>query len=262
MASSFTNMAHAQDLIDVLNPQYVTQTTAAYDLFWGKQKLLYAVIEAKVETAKGKSIIRQYENTYDTQKAYEKLEEHHLTSNTAMFAANKIMEYLTTVRINDGSWHGTLENFLINWQEQFRRYKRLVLAASHYKDKQKLAMLQVTVHPLRELRQVKNTALLIKQANNGKDLTYDEYVQLLAHAASDYDNVLIKTNGKRHVYIHDIHEDTYDTYEETAPEYEPFDIDTPVDTIQAYASNYRPTSNRSDNKCPKIDGLALMIRPR
>jgi hypothetical protein len=45
-----------------------------------------------------------------------------------MFAANKIMEYLTTVCINDGLWHGTLENFLINWQEQFR------LVASHYKD--------------------------------------------------------------------------------------------------------------------------------
>jgi hypothetical protein len=113
-----------------------------------------------------------------------------------MFAANKIMEYLTTVRINDGWWHGTLENFLINWQEQFRRYKRLVPAASHYKDEQKLAILQVTVHLLRELRQVKNTALLIKQANNGKDLMYDEYVQLLAHVASDYDNVQIKAKGK------------------------------------------------------------------
>jgi glucose-6-phosphate 1-dehydrogenase len=115
-------MARAQDLSDVLNPQYVPQITAAYDLFWEKQKFLYAILEAKVETAKGKSIIRQYKNTYDAQKAYEKLEEHHLTSNTAMFAANKIMEYLTSVRINDRSWHGTLANFIIHWQEQFRRY--------------------------------------------------------------------------------------------------------------------------------------------
>jgi hypothetical protein len=112
-------MARAQDLSDVLNPKYVPQTTPTYDLFWEKQKFLYAVLEGKVETAKGKSIIRQYESTYDAQKAYKKLEEHHLTSNTAMFAANKIMEYLTTIRINDGSWHGTLENFLINWKKQF-----------------------------------------------------------------------------------------------------------------------------------------------
>jgi hypothetical protein len=52
-------------------------------------------------------------------------------------------------------------------------------------DKQKLVMLQVAVHPLRELRQVKNTELLIKQTNGGKDLTYDEYVQLLLYATSD-----------------------------------------------------------------------------
>jgi hypothetical protein len=83
---------HQYGTITDLNPQYVPQTTAAYNLFWEKQKFLYAVLEAKVETAKGKSIIRQYESTYDAQKAYEKLEEHHLTSNTAIVAANKIME--------------------------------------------------------------------------------------------------------------------------------------------------------------------------
>jgi hypothetical protein len=144
-------------------------------------------------------------------------------------------------------WRGTLEKFLINWQEQFRHYKRLVPAASHDKDEQKLAMLQVTVHPLRELRQVKNTALLIKQANSGEDLEYDKYVQLLAHAASNYDNIQIKAKGRRQVYIHDINEDNVDTYDEATSEYEPFDIDTPVDTIQAYAANYSPTSNRSGN---------------
>jgi hypothetical protein len=50
---TFTNIARAQDLSDVLNPKYVPLTTAAYDLFWEKQKFLYAILEAKVETAKG-----------------------------------------------------------------------------------------------------------------------------------------------------------------------------------------------------------------
>jgi hypothetical protein len=136
---------------------------------------------------------------YDAQKAYKKLEHHHLTSNSAMFADNKIMEYLTTVHINDGSWHSSLENFIINWQEQFRCYKCLVPTTSHYTDKQKLVMLQVTIHHLREQQQVKNKALLIKQANGGMDLTYDKYVQLLSHAASDYNNVQIKAKDKRQV---------------------------------------------------------------
>jgi hypothetical protein len=140
--------------------------------FLVKQKFLYAVLEARVETAKGKSIIHKYDSLYDAQKAYAELEDYHLTSNNALFTANKIMEYLTTVQINDGSWYGSLENFINDRQEQFRCYERLVPTASHYKDDQRLAMLQVAVHPLCELRQVKNTALFLKKAG-GKDL----YVQ-------------------------------------------------------------------------------------
>jgi hypothetical protein len=150
------------------------------------------------------------------------------------------MMHISRLYASMRSWHGSLENFHINKQEQFRSYERLVLTTSHYRDEQKLAMLQVTVHTLRELRQVKNTALLIKQANSGKDLTYDKYVQLLTHAASDYNNVQIKVKGKRQVYLHDINEDTFDIYDEATSYYEPFDIDTPVETIQA------PTSNRDD----------------
>jgi hypothetical protein len=79
---------------------------------------------------------------------------------------------------------------------------------------------------------------------------YDEHVQLLSHAASDYDNVQMKAKDKRQVYLHEINEDTYtedtyDTCDETPSE--PFDIDTPVEIIQAYASNYSPRPNRSDN---------------
>jgi hypothetical protein len=60
---------------------------------------------------------------------------------------------------------------------------------------------------------------------------------------------------------YDINKETLDTYEETNSEYEPFDIDTLVDIIQAYASNYRPTSNRSDNnnqvRMPKDRWISL-----
>jgi hypothetical protein len=56
----------------------------------------------------------------------------------------------------------------------------------------------------------------------------DEYVQLLTHAASDYNNIQIKAKGKRQVYIHDVNEDIFDTYDEATSDYEPLDIDTPV----------------------------------
>jgi hypothetical protein len=60
---TFTNIARAQDLSDVL-----------HDLFWEKQKFLHAALEIKIENARGKTIIHKYENTYDAQKSYGELE--------------------------------------------------------------------------------------------------------------------------------------------------------------------------------------------
>jgi hypothetical protein len=42
-----TTMAQAQDLSDVLNPPYIPLTTIEHDLFWEKQKFMYAVLETK-----------------------------------------------------------------------------------------------------------------------------------------------------------------------------------------------------------------------
>jgi hypothetical protein len=107
---SFANQARAQDLSDILNAAHVPTTSAEYDLFWEKQKYLYAVLESKVETAKGKAIIRKHENNFDAQKAYEELQNHHLTSTKASLNSVKILGYITSAKIGDGSWHGTAEN--------------------------------------------------------------------------------------------------------------------------------------------------------
>jgi hypothetical protein len=95
-----SNLAQAQDLSDVFDENYTPITTADIDLFAEKQKFLYAVLEAKVETAKGKAIINSHEKKFDAQKAYAELKNYHITSNAALFSANKIMDYLTSARIN------------------------------------------------------------------------------------------------------------------------------------------------------------------
>jgi hypothetical protein len=56
---TFSNLARAQDLSDVLDKHYVPANTVDKDLFAEKQKFLYAVLEAKVETAKGKAATRK-----------------------------------------------------------------------------------------------------------------------------------------------------------------------------------------------------------
>jgi hypothetical protein len=155
----------------------------------------------------------------------------------------KILGYITSAKIGDGSWHGTAENFILNWQEQICLYERLTATTTgHFSHEQKLTMLQTDVHPLQELRQVKATAALLK-VHNQQDLTYDAYSTLLLATASDYDSKHVVYKGKRQVYEHDLTHEEDDLYD-SSYEMDPLDIDTPVDTIQAYASKFtsRPSS--------------------
>jgi hypothetical protein len=197
---SFANQARVQDLSDVLNAAYVPTTSVENDLFQEKQKFLYAVLESKVETAKGKAIIRKYESSFDAQKAYAELQTHHLTSTKASLNSVKILGYITSAKIGDGSWHGTTENFILNWQEQIRLYERLTPTSSHFSDEQKLTMLQTAVHPLQEFRQVKATAALLK-VHTKQDLDYEAYTSLLLSTASDYDSKHGVSKSKRQVNV-------------------------------------------------------------
>jgi hypothetical protein len=114
-------------------------------------KILDAILESKVEAAKGKSIIRESDSTFDAQKAYAKLQQHHLKSTKTSLSSIMILGYITSAKIGDGSWHGAAENYILNQQEQIHLYERLTLPSGHFSDKQKLTMLETAVHPLQEL---------------------------------------------------------------------------------------------------------------
>jgi hypothetical protein len=121
---SFANQACAQDVIQVLDPNYVPTTPEEKDLFEEKQKFLYAVLEQKVLTDRGKGIIRDHEHDYNAQKVYRKLVNHHLKSTKAMIDSSSILSYITSVRLGNGtSWKGTTEAFIIHCQNQVRLYE-------------------------------------------------------------------------------------------------------------------------------------------
>jgi hypothetical protein len=62
----------------------------------------------------------------------------------------------------------------------------------------------------------------------------------LLSTASDYDSKLMGTKGKSQVYAHDTMNYYDDDYYEASYDDDPFDLDTPVDTIQAFASKFTP----------------------
>ena len=101
-------------------------------------------------------------------------------------------------------------------------------------------MLQNAVHGIVELRQVKNTSDLISTAA-GHPIMYDDYVSLLLSAAASYDQQFSMKQAKRQVFSHHINEAISDDEDDVEDEAQ-FDIDYPVSSIQAYASNFRKRS--------------------
>jgi hypothetical protein len=104
-------------------------------------------------------------------------------------------------------------------------------------------MLQNTVNRIDDLRLFKNTADHMS-STMGKALSYDEYITLLLSAASAHDGQFKPKKVKRQVMLHYIHYDS-DDYEHKNEA--SFDIDCPVSTIQAFATNFCPPGTSKPN---------------
>jgi hypothetical protein len=239
---SFKNKDTAQAVSEVLDDGYVPIAPDDIAFFQEKQKYLYAVLESKVLTDRGKALIHDHEHDFDAQKVYQKLEAHHLRPTKAKMESSVILSYITTSLLGEGTWNGTTKSFIINWQNQVRLFKKHVPPSDHFSEGQKRIMLQNAVNGIMELRQVKNTADQIG-TTSGNLLTYDEYTTLLLSAASAYDDQFKAAKSKRHVMLHEFHHDKAgpgdDHYHSDDAS---FDIDCPVSSIQAYATNLRPNS--------------------
>jgi hypothetical protein len=67
---SFVNHACAQDVSEVIDHLYKPMDDHARELFKEKQKYIYVILESKVLTDCGKTIVRDCEVTIDTQQVY------------------------------------------------------------------------------------------------------------------------------------------------------------------------------------------------
>ncbi len=243
---SFVNQARAQDVSEVLDPNYMPLDEQTQELFNEKQKYVYAILESKVLTDRGKAIVREHEATFDAQQVYKKLTEHHLRSTKALIESSNILSYITSARLGSGEWNGTTEGFITHWSNQVRLYERQVPLHDHFSDGQKRIMLENAVAPVTELRQVKINADLEK-TKNGRNLTYEEYLNLLLSAATNYDIQFASKKTKRQVFIHNLIDHDDDCINEDDAYY---DIDAPVSLILANSTerrNQRPGGNGKSN---------------
>jgi hypothetical protein len=106
----------------------------------------------------GKAFICHHKSDFDAQTIYKSLIEYSLQSTKASLDTSKIPAYIASAPLGDGSWTGKLETFILQWQDKLRQYDKLVKDTEHFPASIKLVMLKNTVHPIPELRAIKNQA--------------------------------------------------------------------------------------------------------
>ena len=243
--------ADAQDLSKVLNPTYTPATQDDQDLFKEKQKFMLAVLEDKVQSDQGRKIVREHIDSGNAQLIFDKVVKHHTGSTAAHLDANKTYRYLMTQQLSSGTWKGSTSAFVLHWMEQCWHYEHV---KTPIPDEQKLEMLPHAVSTVSELRAVKTNAEHLL-THSKKATFWEDYTALLLSAATTYDEAKSKMTGsvssKWTIYAHeqtdpmhgeqDVFADAIETFD---PDPDGFDMDSPIDTVQAYAANCS-TSDRA-----------------
>jgi hypothetical protein len=231
--------AHAQDVHEILNASYLPTSSEDKQLFVMTQEFMYAVFERTLQTDMGEALVCRHESNFDAQTLYKSLLEYSIKSMKASLDTSKLLAYITSAWLGDGSWTGKLKTFILQWQDKLRQYEKLVKDNKHFPASLKRVMLENALHPIAGLLTIKNQADQLK-TTSGTALTYEEFSRLLLSAAASYDNELLSrswqhtTLSRGSVYMQDLidpRDSVWDTTDEV------YDIDTDINIIQAHVSN-------------------------
>ncbi len=205
----------SQGLKRILDPNFTPIDRDDKILFDEQQKYVYAIFVRTLLTDKGKSIVRKHQDDNDAQSIYKEMVEYASHSTQAILDASDILDYITTVRIDDGTWNGTTASFVLHWQEQIRLYEKQVPARQHFHDDLKLSMLKYAVHPHPQLCSVQNVALQLA-VKDGKTVNYTDYCNLLLSECAQVDRANFRRSGRRKKRAVYLTETTVDSGEEKA----------------------------------------------
>jgi len=218
--------AEAQDLGEVLNPTY-TPPPGSLAVFGKKKIFMYAVFNRCVKTSAGQAIVRAHANDSNAQKIWSELLHHSKLSTQANLDSGKILEYITTARVD--VFRGSSHDFVLNWLEQVRLYNGYVKAVDKFNDSMLFNFLKNAVRPEAMLATVENSLELTRVTSSGGTVTatFQQYVELLKSACTTFDSTTQRANRSNqrppHVRRSNVHEHEI-----------VFDSTTDIDTLRAY----------------------------
>ena len=84
------------------------------------------VLEKKVLSDQGKTIVREHVGDRDAQTVYKKIVQYYIRSTKESLREADILSYITSAKLSSGKWKGSTTRFILNWQDKIRQYENLV----------------------------------------------------------------------------------------------------------------------------------------
>jgi len=225
---------------NVLDLQYIPTTAAESQLFDAHQTYLYAVFLQTVKDSSLKAMVISYTNR-QVQDIWRDITNATEASTSAEIKANSLLQYITSVKFDNGKWRGTSKEFIVHWCKQLHQDNTLSGKAgtiAQFPGPVKVQMLQNTIDGVAEFRNVRTVAQQIGHTpNSGNPYTFNDYKALLLMTADTY--VYEQSAKRRPTWQAQIH-DTYDHSYGYDYEFDDgYDIDTSIDTIYTNAAQSR-----------------------
>ena len=187
---------------DVLDPEY-TPSNSEKELFEAKQIFMFSVLDKHLLTFMGKTIVRKYVHTTDTQSVWKDFQEHMKSSSKGASEKRRLTQYVTNTVLDD-NYKGTTEQFVLHFNEQFRQLEEISEESKHFPPQIKLQLLQNAVRPINDLRMVETLdefQSITTGYGRSSRLKYQTYYDLLINACVRYDRTKKANVAKRgHIY--------------------------------------------------------------
>ena len=223
--------AKSHDVSEILDPTYTPgPSPEEQELFEAKQIFMCKVFNETLLTDMGRTKVRKYLKTTDAQAVWKEYSDYMTTSSDGASEKRKLTHYLTNT-VLDGQFRGTTQQFVLHFNEQFRRLDDLTDISERMPESIKMALLQNAVKDIPQLSIVETLDEYTSTCGDGSftHLNYSSYYNLLINACVRYDVTKTSTPSKRrNVYAASGTQDL-NTFEESHETHFFLDFDTPPD---------------------------------
>ena len=224
--------AKSLDVSEILDPTLTPgPSPEEKKLFEGKQVFMYKVFNETLSTDMGRTEVRKYLKTIDAQAVWKEYSENMTTAFKGASEKRKLTQYVTNT-VLDSQFRGTSQQFVLHFNEQFRRLDELTDLGEKMPESIKMALLQNAVNDIPQLSIVETLDEYTSTTSGTGSCTkhtYTSYYNLLINACVWYDATNTSTPSKRRNVYTAAGAPDLNAIEEAHEAHFSQDIDTPSD---------------------------------